>query len=417
MTTETWNQNQRLELYKSGSVLRSSRLLSLPCTRTGFSVPNWRQKISTGRSATGAFSCDVYKVVDLTPGYAQIRIYYASKPSVVYDVNFLGFEGGVDGGVNHIAGSFNEANNIALSRLHRKIRAQTSQFNGLTTLAESNKAIKGLMRPYSTMYKGLNRYFDSLSKTKRGLTGSPSKKRESLLSVAAGAWAETQFGLKPTLSDAQDIAETITRNSGLDFHRSSVRSYEEVSIAATPSYTVRRVDNTELFVLGSVINKTSYGVLYNVGMRSDLYSPEGSLARLRELSGLTLENFVPTAYELIPYSWLADYFTNIGDIIEAGTTDTSRVTWLSKTTIQKTSSVRYLKHFVNVPFLNAYNLRLKDSAGWGLGSVSLERKTVSRSIPSALGVPSLSFSLPGGLVKPLNVLAVLASKNSKTLRF
>lgn len=31
--------------------------------------------------------------------------------------------------------------------------------------------------------------------------------------------------------------------------------------------------------------------------------------------GLTIQEFVPTVWELIPYSFVVDYFTNIGDVV------------------------------------------------------------------------------------------------------
>lgn len=42
---------------------------------------------------------------------------------------------------------------------------------------------------------------------------------------------------------------------------------------------------------------------------------------------------MPTVWELIPYSFLIDYFTNVGDVLQALSTDTSGVHGLWKTEI------------------------------------------------------------------------------------
>jgi hypothetical protein len=50
-----------------------------------------------------------------------------------------------------------------------------------------------------------------------------------------------------------------------------------------------------------------------------------TIGRAVELSGFQFRDFVPTVWELIPYSFVSDYFVNIGDILEAACTDTSIV--------------------------------------------------------------------------------------------
>jgi hypothetical protein len=62
----------------------------------------------------------------------------------------------------------------------------------------------------------------------------------------------------------------------------------------------------------------------------------GSVAG-RELEnwGFSPDNFVPTIYNLIPWSFLVDYFSNIGDVIDAMSIRNVGLAWGCKTTRQQ----------------------------------------------------------------------------------
>jgi hypothetical protein len=47
--------------------------------------------------------------------------------------------------------------------------------------------------------------------------------------------------------------------------------------------------------------------------------------------GVTLDNFIPTAYNLLPYSFVIDYFSNLGQIVNALSFCNGRVNWVNRT--------------------------------------------------------------------------------------
>lgn len=136
--------------------------------------------------------------------------------------------------------------------------------------------------------------------------------------------------------------------------------------------------------------------------------------RLTELLGFSFENFIPAVWEVLPWSWLADYFLNIGDIIQAGVTNTSAVTWINRTEVQLTHDLD--TSTVN-PKLTTARLDASgfNGSGYGsLGSFETRRTTMTRTIPASLGMPPLVVSYPDTLGKLANMAAVLVQQSSST---
>jgi hypothetical protein len=126
--------------------------------------------------------------------------------------------------------------------------------------------------------------------------------------------------------------------------------------------------------------------------------------------GLSPEEFVPTVWELLPWSFLVDYFTNIGDILEAGATDTSTVAWIEQATIR--SRILEANMDENVDFMRSLlgpELLFLDSS---YGELTYRVRSVSRVAAPVLNVPSFALEVPGSEMKELNMLALFTQANS-----
>jgi hypothetical protein len=114
--------------------------------------------------------------------------------------------------------------------------------------------------------------------------------------------------------------------------------------------------------------------------------------------GFDVSNWLPTVWELIPYSFLVDYFVNIGEIVSAATLNSSSVLWTNKTVTHRVS-YRALRWEANSkPYSN--------NVATVPGKAKSHLKTVTR-YPNYAGamVPTLTFSLPG-LGQALNIAAL-----------
>lgn len=114
--------------------------------------------------------------------------------------------------------------------------------------------------------------------------------------------------------------------------------------------------------------------------------------RALELSGFNWNEFLPTIWELIPYSFLIDYGTNIANVVCGWFTDTSGLGWCYRGTEQKVTEVISAS-----PIRPAYHnppdvTWLGTSGSWE--SAKSERLVYTRSVPIfGLNDATMSFQV------------------------
>jgi hypothetical protein len=148
-----------------------------------------------------------------------------------------------------------------------------------------------------------------------------------------------------------------------------------------------------------------------VRYRGAVYARAATTARDRFARfGFTPSEFVPTAWEVLPWSFLADYFANIGDMLSASVTDTSNVAWVSKSDI-RTTELTMTSTFGSA---TTFPPTLKKSINIVRpGNMVLTHKSVTRSANVGVPTPSLYFTYPGSNGRLANIAALLASVNTR----
>lgn len=312
---------------------------------------------------------------------------------------------------NHLSTSAAQCEADALKRLYSRIRSERTSINGFNFLGELRETIKMLRHPAEALLKQVDRHFLSLENTKRKVLRLPVHKRRAQWEKAvAGSALEINFGWKPLISDAKAIAEAIGRlveqpprrhriqASGTQSNSELVLTYsDDANVNGWGSYQITTKTDTQRVVR------------YIVGMDTEVQVASTALGRLQDSFGFKLEDFVPTIYELTPWSWLVDYFSNIGDIIEAGSTDTTAVKWIVRTErVGSERSVLTRPIGTNPSRSGSWVLTL---ARGSAGSQQLIRRTVVRTTPTTLGLPPLVFTHPGeSFGKMVSLLSVVAQR-------
>lgn len=389
------NRNYQLVSY---TVLDNPQLFSIVRSRSGVSLPDWRDKIRRGENATTPFS-GVKRFIAPQNGDVTSFRPNGANFSQVRSTGPVGLE--VPPEYN---GSTTSADNQALRGIYRKIRETRTQFQGGVFLGEMRETIRMLKSPLVALRQGVTNYFSDLNKKV------PRTKRKHLREAISGTWLEHSFGWKPFINDISEGLKAVRklgeRNSSLTL-RSTGISEEFVNDWTSLAYSW--APDQPILADRYTINRVI--VRYIVGMRlttQALTTPE-----VFEHFGFVKSQLVPTLWELTPWSFLIDYFTNIGDMIDAGATNTSDVRWCCKTLIREKSYV-YTSRINHAKFKQDFPLNswIKGEPGQG----STLTRSVTRSSILSLPFPTLSVEVPLRPQQWLNMAALFGARKELLLR-
>jgi hypothetical protein len=296
---------------------------------------------------------------------------------------------------------WSKADNVAKAQFVSKVRRTQTTFQGGVFLGELSKTIVQIRNPVRSLRKGFHSYLDAVksraSKVKRSRSSSR-KKREALSDMVSDTWLEYSFGWVPLLSDIDDAAKALAE-SGTKFPPwKMVKGYGSeriqwrdsiltVSSATLPSmrYSSKQFTKAEVIYYGQVgVNTSSVANPQRVGFDSS--------------------NWVPTLWELVPYSFLIDYFANIDDIIDAVTLTNSGIRWISRTIRLADEAWAYNPE---PRYLSSSTVNILPYAASGSTGNYYERAYVQRAKYNGSLVPNLQFSLPTSPKKLLNMAALV----------
>jgi hypothetical protein len=309
-------------------------------------------------------------------------------------------------------------NQVVSGFVKKAISAQRT-FSGGVFLGELKEAIHLIRHPLLSLRRGFDDYLGAVRalarpKTKRDREISkrinrysdPVERKLAHKQALSDTWLEYSFGLVPTVSDVDDGLKTLA--NFLNYRPPT----KFISFVAEETSKLSRLRN-DLSALNMTLervyirsNKYSERIYGIISLQNDLTAVGTDLATVLTTTGLDLRSFVPTLYELIPYSFLVDYFANIGDIIEAACFNRSSVQWASIGTLHQ-QSLKLLSCTFNPTADFGYKmLEVSPNPGPDFFYAFMKK---TRNIYSDSYIPSLEIKLPLTVNKILNMGALLAS--------
>lgn len=259
--------------------------------KNGSTLPGYKDLILRGSDATTSYTRKVYKV---KLGTISMRTYDKINRINGYrrESNFFY--------VPDVSYTSSDVVNDASNRLKRKLREFTGQSNQLTNVAELReipKTIGGLAK------SGIGLVSTVLNSKRRG---------ENLRKYASDLWLTWSFGISPTLGAIDDAVSSM--NSYLERDDHTIKEY---GIFSKDRKSGTRNETTGSLGSSIVVNSDythNLSCKITAGYRYTLLS-SNNYTMAKHL-GFDISNVVPTLWELLPYSWLIDYFTTAGSFIE-----------------------------------------------------------------------------------------------------
>jgi hypothetical protein len=393
-----------------GGGVSYSKSTSGKCEResSGVKNPMWKQLISSGNNATTPFQAQETMFYPMS-GYADIRYTYSPDPNpgvdVVVSVTTQGTEvippwqgKSFYYLINQLSGT--KADNEAKANFVKKARAAQTSFQGGVFLGEIRETIGLLRSPVKSLRRGLNAYLAAVKKRSRRIRSTPKSKRKGAAKrIISDTWLEHSFGWVPLIHDIDDGLKTLTDAMVKEWPSSKLvvaygkdkikylDSYAIIGTATTPYLRFETRQFTEVFV--KYYGKVSIG--------------SNSVSNLQRI-GLDVSNWLPTLWELVPYSFLVDYFTNIGDIVSAASFNRSDVRWINRTEVRSDIQEAHQPSVIAPASTSSISVATRCSASTG---VYYKRRVVDRDIYHGDLVPSLEFSIPGIGKRWLNMAALV----------
>jgi len=271
----------------------------------------------------------------------------------------------------------------AIGRLHEKIRQQTTEMQGITLLGELNETLRMMRRPLQGTVRIMDNYARAMKRR-----AVDSRTRRQFLNGLTDQYLEMVFGWQPLISDAKSLAITAAR--AVSAPRPLKRLEARAEAPPYSSHYGALVGAADCQQRLSSVTRGELSTVAIAYMKESINGPSTSLEKFIQLSGFNLENFVPSVYNLIPFSFVADYVSNLGDIVSAASTCQINVIGY----VQSTREVITRNESLSFDLASS----AKNVGGFGhsqqgsiAGSVEYKRVNFSRATGGAGSVPIPTF--------------------------
>lgn len=224
----------------------------------------------------------------------------------------------------------------------------------------------------------------------------------------ASANLALQFGWAPLVSDLVKMSkfqssvdkrrkEIMDNTSSGGYRRRITLGTSTLGISGSRAVSFGNYRNFTIPYAGKSTSKQWAVVKWRPTSPGTSILPQSDAELRRQLAGLTLSQALINAWEVLPWSWLIDYFTNIGDVLQAG--NRHYATPLSGSVM--TTITTEVSH---------------STFDQGDDRLSAGTVTIVRKVRAPLGAITLNASVPTLGAAQLSILSsLLVVKNQRTL--
>jgi hypothetical protein len=234
--------------------------------------------------------------------------------------------------------------------------------------------------------------------------------RKDVQRAVAGSWLEGVFGWTPLISDVQDGAKALARicNSGGSSiqrvaHFAEDQQKTPLSEGPVGSYSG----------WSSVYSRGEELVRYRVSYFGGVYVEYPKVAVMQQL-GLSWADLPATIWELIPGSFLLDYFVNIQELIDSVRVLNVNWSYLGRSELRVARATSQLSRVDPMPDIPNVYTGSKFTAHGGMSTVDKVIFTRTGLEATSL-IPSVQVEIPGLTSRhALNIYALFAQATATT---
>lgn len=366
--------------------------------KTGVPVPNWKDKIAKGLDA----SSDYFREdVDGKPPSYKLKS--QAKVSGKYEYSTV-FQGGdITPEAVHMFDTSAALRDRALGKLYRKIHKATGEYNALVPIGE----LKDLHGTARKSFELTHTFFNTLLMNRRV------RNPLGFMHWLADAWLTWSFGVVPMANDVQEIARVIDEK---------LKEHKKVSFSASAKQPIERSAVADFGAKSKHVgimrhHRWNAELKYRFTCKYD-YNPViagndyGYLSKLN-LDLNSLGAFVPTLWELLPWSWFVDYFVTVGSYLEdTFLLDPKPLVFMTEARSIKGTSYDILTPYLitNLPFRT--EVKMTD---WSTEPAKIKRFLYDRKKVSGLPGRIIRFKFADEIAKNygnkcLNLLSIIANR-------
>jgi hypothetical protein len=395
----TYSVQDNLNGNSSGSV-GSSVLWSGTSTVTGYANPGWRDQVKQGINATTTFigvkysgSCTwaSYQAQGVLSGFHSIK-------QEVYGNSIFNYPIYPSTGVVPSSTVTDVTNRCIRKFIQEANQALSSDNLTGRSIKHLSHDLHAITHPMNDLRTKISSYLSTLEKASKGVN----KKSKSWLRVIRNEYLQFTFGTAPFVDDITSILVDAShkRFPSVPINASASGRYAVSNGTATWS----SLSNFTLGFFQSQYNVTS---VYSVRMKGAIRTNSGMDGKIGLIQSQRLlpQDWLPTAFSILPYAWMVDYFTNIGDIIDGLSFPWSYLAWGCVNT-KAVNTVTYSDPTISFNTNGASPWTGQSAQGNG-GSAEFRYEQVTRNIltPSDL-LPRFELKVPTSPKQWLNMMAV-----------
>jgi hypothetical protein len=261
------------------------------------SDPNWKQKIALKQSASLPYRRTAVTIKNrrssnstsfVGPNYKAVGNFFSNQ---IFNVP-SSWPGATDLALR----------DIALTRLKRKLQAHSGAMNVLVPIGEL-KDLRSTIRSSAELTSSLMKTLIDIKRSKG----------RSAFRYASKAWLTYGFGIAPMISETKKISESIVQFLERENHNAVLTGVADRDwVGGVKSTSSQAANRSFMYADTDILHNLSYewtgGFHFPVSAANNYDAMDHFNVKVPAL--------IPVAWELTPYSWVVDYFTNVGAFLE-----------------------------------------------------------------------------------------------------